>query len=88
MDFNNAAHGYGREKHHFAAVDAALKAGVGHIYYTSLAFGSESEAGVMQAHLRTEAYLKGLTGVKYCTQLSGRGYIMSLSLYIWDIIMD
>ena len=29
-----------------------------HVYYTSLAFGSESEAGVMRAHLRTEAYLR------------------------------
>jgi len=58
MDFNNAPHGQGREKHHFAAIDAAVKAGVEHIYYTSLAFGNPSKAGVMQAHIRTEAYLK------------------------------
>ena len=57
MDFNNASHGNGREKHHFAAIDAALNAGVKHIYYTSLAFGADSETGVMQAHLRTESYL-------------------------------
>jgi uncharacterized protein YbjT (DUF2867 family) len=30
------------------------------IYYTSLAFSSQSEAGVMRAHLRTEAYLHEL----------------------------
>lgn len=66
LDFNNASHGNGREKQHFAAVDAALKAGVNHVYYTSLAFGDDSEAGVMQAHLRTEAYLKSLTDkIKY-----------------------
>ena len=62
MDFNNAP--IGRERHHVNAIQAAQKAGVEHIYYTSLAFGSESNAGVMRAHLRTEAFLKGLTGVK------------------------
>lgn len=33
-----------------------------HVYYTSLAFGSDSEAGVMRAHLRTEEYLRKLEG--------------------------
>ncbi|KFY02021.1 hypothetical protein V490_00675 [Pseudogymnoascus sp. VKM F-3557] len=65
MDFNNAPHGEGREKHHFAAIDAARKAGVDHIYYLSLAFGSNSKAGVMRAHNRTEAYLYGLKDVKF-----------------------
>lgn len=51
MDFNNTSHGNGREKHHFAAIDAALNVGVKHIYYTSLVFGSNSGAGVMQPHL-------------------------------------
>ncbi|RFU31937.1 hypothetical protein B7463_g4447, partial [Scytalidium lignicola] len=60
LDFNNAPHGEGREKQHFNAIDAAVEAGVKHIYYTSLAFGSESVAAVMRAHLRTEAYLKQL----------------------------
>ena len=44
---------------------AAQKAGVEHIYYTSLAFGPESNAGVMRAHLRTEAFLKGLGDIKF-----------------------
>ncbi|KAL3420722.1 nmrA-like family protein [Phlyctema vagabunda] len=61
MDFNDAPYGEGREKHHFAAIDAARKAGVKHLFYTSLAFGDESPAGVMRAHLRTEAYLKKLS---------------------------
>lgn len=65
MDFNNASRENGQGKHHFAAIHAAVTAGVGHIYYTSLAFGNRSQAGVMQAHLRTEAYLKSLKGVKY-----------------------
>jgi uncharacterized protein YbjT (DUF2867 family) len=58
MDFYNAPPGKGREAHHFAAIDAARKAGVQHIYYTSLAFASNSKAAVMWAHNRTEDYLK------------------------------
>lgn len=57
MDFNDAPNGQGREKHHKTAIDAAVRAGVKHIYYSSLAFGSPSKAGVMRAHIRTEAYL-------------------------------
>ncbi|KAF3033681.1 hypothetical protein E8E12_002580 [Didymella heteroderae] len=60
MDYNNAPLWQGREKHHRAAIDAALEAGVQHIYYTSLAFGNPSKAGVMRAHIRTEAYLHEL----------------------------
>ncbi|KAI9701644.1 MAG: hypothetical protein M1820_006415 [Bogoriella megaspora] len=60
LDFGDAPHGQGREKHHFAAIEAARSAGVSHIYYTSLAFSSDSVAGVMQAHLRTEEYLQNL----------------------------
>ncbi|XXG97786.1 sporulation-specific protein 22 [Hypoxylon texense] len=61
--------GKGREGHHRGAIDAAVRAGVKHIYYSSLAFawdpvakapGSTSKAGVMRAHLRTEAYLAQL----------------------------
>jgi uncharacterized protein YbjT (DUF2867 family) len=65
MDFNNALTGTGRERHHIDAIKAAQKSGVQHIYYTSLAFGSDSKAGVMQAHLRTEAFLKGLNGISF-----------------------
>jgi hypothetical protein len=46
LDFNNVQHGQGREKHHFAVIDAALKAGVRYINYTSLAFGGDSGRGL------------------------------------------
>lgn len=49
---------------HKNAIDAAVKAGVKHIYYTSLAFGQQSKAAVMRAHLDTEAYLRS-RGVTY-----------------------
>lgn len=57
-----------RVKNHVSAIDAAKRAGIKHIFYTSLAFAgppssSESVAAVMRAHIDTEAYLKecGLT---------------------------
>ncbi|KAI1433466.1 NAD(P)-binding protein [Xylaria sp. CBS 124048] len=60
--------GPGRETHHEVAIDAAVKAGVKWIVYSSLAFGSsggratdKSKAGVMRAHLRTEAYLRAVS---------------------------
>ncbi|KAF9698281.1 hypothetical protein EKO04_003884 [Ascochyta lentis] len=60
MDYNDAPLWQGREKHHRAAIDAALEADVEHIYYTSLGFSNPSKAGVMRAHIRTEKYLKDL----------------------------
>lgn len=60
MDYNDAPLWKGREAHHRAAIDAAVKVGVKHIYYTSLAFGNPSKAGVMRAHIRTETYLNEL----------------------------
>ncbi|KAF2873130.1 hypothetical protein BDV95DRAFT_541932 [Massariosphaeria phaeospora] len=60
MDYNDAPLWKGREAHHRAAIDAAIKVGVKHIYYTSLAFGNPSKASVMRAHVRTEAYLHEL----------------------------
>ena len=48
LDFNDAPSGSGREKHHISAIDAARSAGVKHIYYSSLAFGNPSKAGVMR----------------------------------------
>ncbi|KZM18936.1 uncharacterized protein EKO05_0006679 [Ascochyta rabiei] len=60
MDYNNAPLWQGRERHHRAAIDAALEAGVKHVYYTSLGFSNPSKAGVMRAHIRTERYLKDL----------------------------
>jgi hypothetical protein len=49
---------------HKNAIDAAVRQGVRHVFYTSLAYGgnleSSSRAFVMQAHLSTEAYLASL----------------------------
>jgi len=81
MDYNDAPHGKGREAHHFAAIDAARKVGVKHIYYTSLAFGNPSKAGVMRAHIRTEEYLKGLKDVNYTIIREGL-YSESWPLYL------
>lgn len=52
-----------RVNSHIAAIDAAKRVGVKHVYYTSLMFADDSQAAVMQAHLDTEKYLKesGLT---------------------------
>lgn len=58
LDFNDAPNGKGRESRHYNAIDAAIAAGVKHIYYTSLAFKDGSNAGVMRAHFRTETYLQ------------------------------
>ncbi|TVY45710.1 Quinone oxidoreductase, partial [Lachnellula occidentalis] len=60
LDFNDAPEGMGREGAHIAAINAAVTAGVSHVYYTSLAFGPHSNTGVMRAHLRTEKYLREL----------------------------
>ncbi|KAI0372009.1 NmrA-like family protein [Pilatotrama ljubarskyi] len=48
---------------HKNAIDAAKRAGVKHVYYTSLAYASDSVADLMQAHLDTENFLEksGLT---------------------------
>jgi uncharacterized protein YbjT (DUF2867 family) len=56
-----------RKQQHRNAVDAAKRAGIARIYYTSLAFGGfgdSSKAGVMEAHLDTEEYLRA-SGVDY-----------------------
>ena len=57
-DFNDAPPGKGREADHYVALEAAKKAGVKHVYYTSLAFANPSKSRVMTAHERTEEYLK------------------------------
>ncbi|KAF7799922.1 hypothetical protein EIP86_011165 [Pleurotus ostreatoroseus] len=51
-------------KSHIAAIDAAKRASIKHVYYTSLAWASDSKALIMQAHLDTEAYLKQ-SGITY-----------------------
>ncbi|KAL3430761.1 hypothetical protein BDV09DRAFT_177850 [Aspergillus tetrazonus] len=55
-----------RDKQHRRLIDAAKRAGVKHVWYTSLAFGGfsdDSRAAVQQAHLITERFLResGLT---------------------------
>ncbi|CAF1677508.1 unnamed protein product, partial [Adineta ricciae] len=75
-----------RVKHHVIAIDAAKRANVKHVYYTSLMFGTDTQghlidsvAHVMQAHLDTEAYLKK-SGLTYTILREGL-YSESYSLY-------
>ena len=68
-----------RVKNHVAAIDAAKRAGIKHVYYTSLMFASDSQAAVMQAHLDTEKYLKE-SGLTYTIIREGI-YSESYSLY-------
>ncbi|KAF1963086.1 NAD(P)-binding protein [Byssothecium circinans] len=83
MDYNDAPLWKGREAHHRAAIDAAVKVGVKHIYYTSLAFGNPSKASVMRAHIRTEKYLNELAeqGKVYSTIIREGLYNESWLLY-------
>jgi uncharacterized protein YbjT (DUF2867 family) len=89
LDFNDAPDGEGREKHHKVAIDAARAAGVKHLYYTSLGFGNPSKAGVMRAHIRTEAYLASLNDIKVTVAREGL-YNQSWPLYLgyYDITSD
>ncbi|KAF3483750.1 uncharacterized protein GIQ15_03074 [Arthroderma uncinatum] len=62
-----------RNKQHEQVVIAAVEAGVGHVYYSSLAFGgygSESTASVQQAHLVTEKLLEN-SGLSYTSVREG-----------------
>ncbi|KAF2459843.1 hypothetical protein BDY21DRAFT_361743 [Lineolata rhizophorae] len=96
LDFNEAPEGQGRERQHYAALEAARKVGVKHVYYTSLAFAcggkSESKAGVMVAHLRTEARLQQLAreGSIQFTSIREGLYSESWPLYFghWDLGKD
>lgn len=81
LDYNNAPPGHGRERHHINAINAAQSAGVEHIYYTSLAFGNHSKAGVMTAHLRTEECLAQLNNTKFTIIREGL-YNESWPLYL------
>ncbi|KZT53894.1 NAD(P)-binding protein [Calocera cornea HHB12733] len=69
---------------HKNAIDAAKRLGIGHVYYTSLGFGTgvspESIADVMQAHLETERYIKA-SGLKYTIIREGI-YSESWPLYL------
>ncbi|EPE33634.1 NAD(P)-binding Rossmann-fold containing protein [Glarea lozoyensis ATCC 20868] len=71
----------GRESVQIETLKCAIAAGVKHIYYTSLAFGSPSEAGVMRAHLRTEEFLAQQSGVQVTILRQGL-YNESWPLYL------
>ncbi|KAK2867902.1 hypothetical protein FQN49_003357 [Arthroderma sp. PD_2] len=62
-----------RNKQHERVVAAAVEAGVGHVYYSSLAFGgygSDSTASVQQAHFVTEKLLEK-SGLSYTSVREG-----------------
>ncbi|RDW81243.1 putative NmrA-like family protein [Aspergillus mulundensis] len=62
-----------RDKQHWRLIDAAKRAGVKHVWYTSLAFGGfsdDSKAAVQQAHLTTERLLKE-SGITYTSIREG-----------------
>jgi uncharacterized protein YbjT (DUF2867 family) len=80
-DFHDAPPGQGREADHFAALEAAKKAGVKHVYYTSLAFANPSKSRVMKAHERTEEWLKGQKDLKWTILREGL-YNESWPLYM------
>lgn len=60
--------------HHKTAIDAAKKAGIKLVVYTSLMFGGEtgmtSKAGVQQAHIKTVEYLQH-SGLEYVVLREG-----------------
>ncbi|KJX99043.1 nmrA-like family protein [Zymoseptoria brevis] len=89
-DFNNAPPGQGREEDHFRALQAAKKAGVKHVYYTSLAFANPSLSEVMTAHERTEDFLtSGQSGMQWTILRQGL-YNESWPLYFghWKLGED
>jgi uncharacterized protein YbjT (DUF2867 family) len=75
-----------RTVRHRNAIDAAVRAGVGHVYYTSLLPGQDSVAYVMKAHLDTEAYLLA-SGLPF-TILKNGVYAEAWQLYLGDVIGD
>lgn len=53
-----------RKRQHKAAVDAAVKAGVSHIFYTSLVHADTSKLVLAEVHKETEQYIKA-SGITY-----------------------
>jgi len=88
-DFNDAPPGKGREADHYVALEAAKKAGIQHVYYTSLAFANPSKSRVMKAHERTEEYLQKEWPGKYTIIREGL-YNESWPLYFghYDVPSD
>ena len=75
-----------RAVRHRNAINAAVRAGVGHVYYTSLLPGQDSVAYVMKAHLDTEAYLMA-SGLPF-TILKNGVYADAWQLYLGDVTGD
>jgi uncharacterized protein YbjT (DUF2867 family) len=71
-----------RSARHARGIRAAVQAGVGHVYYTSLLPGDGSAAYVMNAHLDTEKALKA-SGVPY-TILKNGVYAEAWPLYLGE----
>jgi len=74
-----------------AAIDAAIDQGVKHIFYSSLAFGGDTDCSVTQvmaAHLRTEAYLKQLSSSSRLTYTIIRQGLYSTSYPIYTGFFD
>jgi uncharacterized protein YbjT (DUF2867 family) len=72
-----------RADQHRNAIRAAVQAGVGHVFYTSLLPGDGSVAFVMKAHLDTEADLKA-SGLRF-TILRNGAYAEGWQLYLGDV---
>ncbi|HEX4613960.1 MAG TPA: NAD(P)H-binding protein [Urbifossiella sp.] len=72
-----------RAARHRRAIEAAVAAWVGHVYYTSLIPGDESVAYVMKAHLDTEAYLR--TAGRPFTILRNGVYAETWEQYLGDV---
>jgi uncharacterized protein YbjT (DUF2867 family) len=68
---------------HRNAIEAAVEAGVGHVYYTSLVHADDSIAYVMKAHQDTEAMLRA-SGLRY-TVLRNGIYAEAWPTYLGDI---
>ncbi|KAJ5163842.1 uncharacterized protein N7500_005672 [Penicillium coprophilum] len=74
-----------RIKAHRTAIDAAIKSGVKHIFYSSLGFGGDltdrSIAHVMGAHIETEKYLSTLKDKLSYTSVREGLYSESFPIY-------
>jgi uncharacterized protein YbjT (DUF2867 family) len=72
-----------RSARHRNAIEAAVRAGVGHVYYTSLIHQEDSVAFVMKAHRDTERDLKA-SGLPF-TILRDGVYAEAWNLYLGDM---
>ncbi|KAJ5513868.1 hypothetical protein N7463_003420 [Penicillium fimorum] len=74
-----------RVKAHRLAINAAIKSGVKHIFYSSLGFGGDltdqSVAHVMGAHIETEKYLSSLKNTVSYTSVREGLYTESYPIY-------